>query len=64
MAKSTFVLPRPVLLVLVALGLLFAIDLFALAAHRELVSASNQLNRHLQAAEMLQRRAMTDDTEA
>jgi PAS domain S-box-containing protein len=54
MSKSTFVLPRPVLLVLVALGLLFAIDLFALAAHRELVLASNQLNRHIQAVEMLQ----------
>jgi PAS domain S-box-containing protein len=54
MLKSGFVLPRPILLVLVALGLLFAIDLFALAAYRELKQASSELNQRLQAAEALQ----------
>jgi len=54
MLKSGFVLPRPILLVLAALGLLFAIDLFALAAYRELEQASAELNRRMQAAEVLQ----------
>ncbi len=43
MLKSGFVLPRPILLVLTALGLLFAIDLFALAAYRELEQACGEL---------------------
>ena len=54
MLKSGFVLPRPILLVLIALGLLFAIDLFALAAYRELEQASGELNQRIQAAEALQ----------
>ncbi|MEO8156841.1 MAG: PAS domain-containing protein [Betaproteobacteria bacterium] len=47
-------LPRPVVLVLVALGLLFAIDLFALANQRELEQAVEKLNHRIQAAEGLQ----------
>jgi len=54
MLKSGFVLPRPILLVLIALGLLFAIDLFALAAYRELKQASSELHQRLQTAEALQ----------
>src|SRR5258708_11084522 len=54
MLKSSFVLPRPIVLVLAALGLLFAIDLFALAAYRELEQASEKLNRRVQALEALQ----------
>ncbi len=46
-------LPRPILLVLLALGLLFAIDLFALAAYRELEQASEQVDRHIQSAAAL-----------
>ena len=53
MLKSGFVLPRPILLVLTALGLLFAIDLFALAAYRELEQACGELNHRIQAAEAL-----------
>src|SRR5258708_2902187 len=54
MLKCSFVLPRPIVLVLAALGLLFAIDLFALAAYRELEQASEKLNRRVQALEALQ----------
>jgi len=54
MLKSGFVLPRPILLVLAALGLLFAIDLFALAAYRELEQASENLNQRIQTMEALQ----------
>ena len=54
MQKSGFFLPRPVLLVLAALGLLFAIDLFALAAYRDLELASEKLNQRLQTVEALQ----------
>ena len=54
MLKSSFVLPRPILLVLAALGLLFAIDLFALAAYRELKQASENLNQRIQTMEALQ----------
>ena len=54
MLKSGFALPRPILLVLIALGLLFAIDLFALAAYRELEQASGELSHRVQAAEALQ----------
>lgn len=54
MAQSTFVLPRPIVWVLVALGVLFAIDLFALGAHRELEQASRELNQRIQALEPLQ----------
>ena len=54
MQKSGFFLPRPVLLVLAALGLLFAIDLFALAAYRDLELASEKLNQRLQTEEALQ----------
>jgi PAS domain S-box-containing protein len=53
-ANSTFILPRPILLVLAALGFLFAIDLFALGAYRELRQASNELEGHIHAAEVLQ----------
>lgn len=42
-------LPRPIVLVLLALGLLFAIDLFALAAYRELEQASERVDLHIQA---------------
>jgi PAS domain S-box-containing protein len=54
MAQSKFVLPRPIVWVLVALGVLFAIDLFALGAHRELEQASHELDQRLQALELLQ----------
>jgi PAS domain S-box-containing protein len=54
MLKPGFILPRPILLVLAALGLLFAIDLFALAAYRELEQASAELNSRMHAAEALQ----------
>jgi PAS domain S-box-containing protein len=54
MLKSRLVLPRPILLVLAALGLLFAIDLFALAAYRELEQASEKLNQRIQTMEALQ----------
>lgn len=54
MLKSRLVLPRPILLVLAALGLLFAIDLFALGAYRELEQASENLNRHILTTEALQ----------
>ena len=54
MQKSGFFLPRPFLLVLAALGLLFAIDLFALAAYRDLELASEKLNQRLQTEEALQ----------
>jgi PAS domain S-box-containing protein len=54
MLKPAFILPRPILLVLAALGLLFAIDLFALAAYRELEQASAELNNRMHAAEALQ----------
>lgn len=54
MSNSRFVLPRPIVFVLVALGLLFAIDLFALAAYRELEQAARDLNKHSQVLEALQ----------
>ncbi len=54
MSNSRFVLPRPIVFVLVALGLLFAIDLFALAAYRELEQAARDLNKHGQVLEALQ----------
>jgi len=54
MQISAFLLPRPVLLVLAALGVLFAIDLFALAAYRELELASEKLNQRVQTVEALQ----------
>jgi CHASE3 domain sensor protein len=54
MLKSSLVLPRPILLVLAALGLLFAVDLFALAAYRELEQASEKLNQRIQTMEALQ----------
>jgi PAS domain S-box-containing protein len=54
MLKSGFILPRPILLVLATLGLLFAIDLFALAAYRELEQASQNLNQRIQTMEALQ----------
>lgn len=54
MSKSRIVLPRPILFVLVALGFLFAIDLFALAAHRELDQAARELNNRTQILEALQ----------
>jgi CHASE3 domain sensor protein len=54
MLKSRLVLPRPILLVLASLGLLFAIDLFALGAHRELQQASEKLNQRIQTMEALQ----------
>ena len=53
MLKYRFVLPRPILLVLAALGLLFAIDLFALAAYRELEQASDKLNQRIQIMDAL-----------
>lgn len=43
MSKPRLVLPRPILLVLACLGLLFAIDLFALASYRELEQAVKEL---------------------
>ena len=46
MSNSRLVLPRPILLVLACLGLLFAIDLFALAAYRELDQTVKELNNH------------------
>jgi PAS domain S-box-containing protein len=52
--KSGIALPRPILIVLAALGLLFAIDLFALAANRELRKASEELSRRIQTMEALQ----------
>ncbi len=54
MLKSGFALPRPVVLVLGALGFLFAIDLFALAAYRELEQAAAVLNQRVEAVENLQ----------
>jgi PAS domain S-box-containing protein len=54
MQISAFLLPRPVLLILAALGVLFAIDLFALAAYRELELASEKLNQRVQTVEALQ----------
>ena len=54
MSKPRLVLPRPILLVLACLGLLFAIDLFALAAYRELEQAVKELNNHSQVLEALQ----------
>ena len=54
MSKSRFVLPQPILLVLLALAMLFAIDLFALAANRELEQAANELHNHTQTLESLQ----------
>ena len=54
MSKPRLVLPRPILLVLASLGLLFAIDLFALAAYRELEQAVKELNNHSQVLETLQ----------
>jgi PAS domain S-box-containing protein len=54
MLNSGFVLPRPIMLVLAALGLLFAIDLFALANQRELEQAVERLNHNIQALEGLQ----------
>lgn len=54
MTGSAFVLPRPVLLVLAALGLLFAIDLFALAAQREVRQAAEELGRRTEALDRLQ----------
>jgi PAS domain S-box-containing protein len=54
MLKRGFVLPRPILLVLAALGLLFAIDLFALAAYRELEQASAELRSRMHAANLLE----------
>ena len=53
MPKSGFILPRPILLVLAALGLMFAIDLFALAANRELEQAVEKLNRRIQSQDAL-----------
>lgn len=46
MSKSSLILPRPILLVLACLGLLFAVDLFALAAYRELDQTVKELNNH------------------
>jgi PAS domain S-box-containing protein len=54
MSTPRFVLPRPIVFVLVALGFLFAIDLFALAAYRELEQATRELNNHGQILEALQ----------
>ncbi len=54
MLKPGFALPRPVLAVLAALGFLFAIDLFALAAYRELEQASDKLNQRIEALASLQ----------
>ena len=54
MSKPRLVLPRPILLVLASLGLLFAIDLFALAAYRELEQAVKELHNHSQVLETLQ----------
>jgi len=54
MDQSSFVLPRPLVAVLAALGILFAIDLFALAAQRELELATEALNRRLQVLELTQ----------
>jgi PAS domain S-box-containing protein len=54
MSKSRIILPRPILYVLVVLGFLFAIDLFALAAYRELEQAARELNKHSQILEALQ----------
>ena len=54
MSKPRLVLPRPILLVLACLGLLFAIDLFALASYRELDQAVKELNNRSQALEALQ----------
>ena len=54
MSKSRIVLPLPILFVLVALGFLFAIDLFALAAYRELDQAVRELNRRSLLLEALQ----------
>jgi PAS domain S-box-containing protein len=55
MLKPRLALPRPILVVLAALGLLFAIDLFALAANRELRRASEELSRRIEIADALQR---------
>jgi PAS domain S-box-containing protein len=54
MVKSGFILPRPILLLLAALGLLFAIDLFALSAYRELEQASKKLDQRIQSMQALQ----------
>ena len=54
MSKPLLVLPRPILLVLASLGLLFAIDLFALAAYRELEEAVKELDKHNEVLEVLQ----------
>ena len=54
MSNPLLVLPRPILLVLACLGLLFAIDLFALAAYRELEQAVRELDNHRQILEALQ----------
>jgi PAS domain S-box-containing protein len=53
-SNPRLVLPRPILLVLACLGLLFAIDLFALATYRELDQAVKELHRHSQILEALQ----------
>ena len=52
--KDRFVLPRPILFVLAALGFLFAIDLFALTAYRELEQAARELNNHSRILDALQ----------
>ncbi len=54
MSNPRLVLPRPILLVLACLGLLFAIDLFALATFRELDQAVKELHNHGQILEALQ----------
>jgi PAS domain S-box-containing protein len=53
MSQASFILPRPILLVLAALGLLFAIDLFALAAYRDLRLATEELKQRHETMEAL-----------
>jgi PAS domain S-box-containing protein len=49
-----FALPRPVTSVLAALAFLFAIDLFAWSAYREVKQATDELTRHINTLEGLQ----------
>ena len=51
---SNFVLPKPVASVLAALAFLFAIDLFAWSAYREVKQATDELARHITTLEALQ----------
>ncbi|HXF17060.1 MAG TPA: PAS domain-containing protein [Burkholderiales bacterium] len=52
--STSFVLPKPIVFVLAALAFLFAIDLFAWAAYRDVKQASDELTRHVNTLERLQ----------